>query len=210
MFKIGVISDTHWGSLAQANTAVNKLLHSVFADVDAIIHAGDMLHPDVDMDLAFAPYEFYAVRGNMDEPCAQIPLKRMLKLCGVNIGVIHGWGSGSNIETNAASEFDLKNIDILIYGHSHSPACHVKNQTLFFNPGSATERRRAPYHSVGLIQIGATDPLSAAGQEGNKSELRPLKQKKTWEVQARQVLHLGAQKQVVAEIINIDAFSEIV
>ncbi len=208
MFKIGVISDTHWGSLAQANTGANKLLHSVFADVDVIIHAGDMLHPEV--DLAFAPYEFYAVRGNMDTPCAQIPLKRMLNLCGVSIGVIHGWGSGSNIETNAASEFELKNIDILIYGHSHSPACHVKNQTLFFNPGSATERRRAPYHSVGLIQIGAIAPLAAAGEEGDKADLRTLRQKKTWEVEARQVLHLGAQKQVVAEIINIDALSKIV
>jgi len=212
MLKIGIISDTHWSSLSQANTGAQRLLHSVFADVDAIIHAGDMLHPEG--DLAFAPYEFYAVRGNMDAACAHKPLKRVLNFGGLNIGVIHGWGVGAEIEANAASEFDAQNTDILVYGHSHYPACHVKDHMLFFNPGSATERRRAPYHSVGLIRIYPTDSMPEAGHEQDPDNENPaivkMKQGKTWPVEARQVLQYGTQQQVIAEIINIDAVCEIV
>jgi len=211
VLKIGVISDTHWSSLAQANAGAQRLLHSVFADVDAIIHAGDMLHPDV--DLAFAPYEFYAVRGNMDAACAYTPLKRILNLGGLNIGVIHGWGAGAEIEANAAREFDLHEIDMLIYGHSHFPACHVCDDVLFFNPGSATERRRASYHSVGLIRIGpiGSDPGPDCERDSdiNKLEIEAIVHETEWEAEARQILCCGKQ-QVSANIINIDAVSEIV
>jgi putative phosphoesterase len=101
MLKIGVIADTHWNSLSQAHAGAQKLVNGVFADVDAIIHAGDMLHPEV--DLAFAPYKFYAVRGNMDAADAHTPLKRILTFDAIKIGVIHGWGGGTEIEVNAAS-----------------------------------------------------------------------------------------------------------
>lgn len=210
MLKIGVISDTHWESFSHAYDGAQRLMHSVFADVDAIIHAGDMLHPEV--DLAFAPYEFFAVRGNMDPACAHKPLKRIVSLAGVNIGVIHGWGGGAEIEVNAASEFDLEEIDVLIYGHSHYPACHVQEQVLFFNPGSAAERRHAPYHSVGLIRIGTLDSMRATEHErpmlqrSNKKQKNDEKERmQTWAVEARQVLQCGSQQQLIAEIINIDA-----
>ena len=117
MLKLGIISDTHWSTLPQANAGAQKLLSGVFADVDAIIHAGDMVHPDLDM--AFAPHDFYAVRGNMDPPSNSIPLKRILRFAGVNIGLIHGWGFGAAIESNALREFEVQDIDILVYGHSH-------------------------------------------------------------------------------------------
>lgn len=215
MLKLGVISDTHWSSLAQASAGAHKLINGVFANVDAIIHAGDMLHPEI--DLAFAPYKFYAVRGNMDAAGAHTPLKRILTFDGIRIGVIHGWGGGAEIEANAAREFDLEKIDLLIYGHSHYPACHVEDQVLFLNPGSAAERRRAPYHSVGLIRICAVDPVADAGngdhyseRDNKKYEIGSTEQGETWPVEARQVLQCGAQQQVIAEIINVDAVSEIV
>jgi hypothetical protein len=180
----------------------------VFADVDAIIHAGDMLHPEVDM--AFAPCTFYAVRGNMDTASAHTPLKRILEFSNVHIGVIHGWGVGAGIEYNAASEFDLQSIHILIYGHSHSPACHMRDGVLFFNPGSAAERRRAPFHSVGLIRIGLPDCGAAAGDVSHPEKDEHTEPEDTCPVAARQILYPGTPQQVIAEIINIDAIPEIV
>jgi putative phosphoesterase len=211
ILKIGVISDTHWNSLSQAYTGARKLLNSVFADVDAIIHAGDMQHPDV--DLAFASHPFHAVQGNMDISSSHTPLKRMLKLGGVHIGVIHGWGQGAEIEANAAAEFDLQNTDVLIYGHSHYPACHVENRVLFFNPGSATDRRRAPCHSVGLIYISHSDADSnteirdkCERDANDNSEMQVLKNK-TCPIVARQMLQCASNYRVRAEIINIDAIA---
>ncbi|MFA5701082.1 MAG: YfcE family phosphodiesterase [Desulfuromonas sp.] len=201
MLKLGIISDTHWDTLPQANAGAQGLLSGVFADVDAIIHAGDMVHPDLDM--VFAPHDFYAVRGNMDPPSSSVPLKRILHFAGVNIGLIHGWGSGGAIETNALREFDTRDIDILIYGHSHYPTCRWEHDLLRFNPGSAAQRRRAPFRSVGLIYIAADSevqsqtPVSSAPAFGHQ-------------IADRIVFNPRAAQQVTAQIINIDAEPEIV
>lgn len=211
MLKIGVISDTHWTSLSEANAGAQRLLHSVFADVDAIIHAGDMQHPEV--DLAFSPYAFYGVRGNMDAASAHTPLKRILNFGNINIGVIHGWGVGAEIEANAAGEFDLHQINVLIYGHSHSPACHVRDDVLFLNPGSATERRRAPYHSVGLIWIptngSAPERENVKGSDLLKCGTEAFSQASECVIETRH-FPSGGKQQLIAQIINIDAVPEIV
>ncbi|MDY0189701.1 MAG: hypothetical protein RBR22_03115 [Desulfuromonas sp.] len=57
-FKVGVISDTHFHSLAQGKKLISRLMEQYFADVDAILHAGDMVHPDI--SLLFAGVPFYA------------------------------------------------------------------------------------------------------------------------------------------------------
>ncbi len=201
MLKLGIISDTHWNTLPQANAGAQRLLNGVFADVDAIIHAGDMVHPDLDM--AFAPHDFYAVRGNMDSSSALVPFKRVLNFAGVNIGLIHGWGSGAAIESRALREFDTRNIDILIYGHSHYPTCRQERGLLLFNPGSATQRRRAPCHSVGLIYI-------LTGFDIQKQTLAPPFPLFCHQIEDRIVFNPNAEQQVFAQIINIDAEPEIV
>ena len=50
-------------------------------------------------------------------------------------------------------EFAENSLDCLVYGHSHQPACHHHDGILFFNPGSATDRRSMDYHSVGLLEV---------------------------------------------------------
>jgi predicted phosphodiesterase len=34
---------------------------------------------------------------------------------------------------------EFKNVDCVVYGHTHKPANHVKDNILFFNPGSAAD-----------------------------------------------------------------------
>ena len=44
--------------------------------------------------------------------------------------------------------------DVVVFGHSHLPLdeAGVDGQRLF-NPGSPTERRRAPAHTVGVLEL---------------------------------------------------------
>ena len=46
--------------------------------------------------------------------------------------------------------------DVVVFGHSHMPL-HEQGDDGFqiLNPGSPTERRRAPTHTMGLITVGS-------------------------------------------------------
>ncbi|MDT8420541.1 MAG: metallophosphoesterase family protein [Desulfuromonadales bacterium] len=151
MMKLGIISDTHLTSLDVASDLALYLLEGPFAGVDAILHAGDMVIPEF-ID-CFYPLPCYAVQGNMDQSVAEIPFKRVIGFGGKRIGLIHGWGPRSGLEKRVMDEFAGKQIDCLVYGHSHYPVCRQQGDLLLFNPGSPVDRRSAPKHTVGLLTI---------------------------------------------------------
>lgn len=151
-FRIGVLSDTHLADSDDARSFLVSLVEDVLAPVDMILHAGDLVVPD--LLCVFENYSIHTVRGNMDPPSPGVPLKKTIDVGGFTIGLIHGWGPPEGIEERAITEFSPASLDCLVYGHSHRPVCHKRNGILFFNPGSATDRRRMPYHSVGLLEIG--------------------------------------------------------
>lgn len=151
MLKIGVLSDTHIQDPGRAFSFMQDLLNECFHGADMILHAGDMLHPDV--LLAFAGRTIHAVRGNMDPSVSGIPHRKIIEAGRFRIGLIHGWGSPDKLEDRVLREFHGDRIDCLVYGHSHQPVCHRRDGILVFNPGSPTDRRRAPYHSVGILEV---------------------------------------------------------
>jgi len=146
--KIGVISDTHLYDLSPELERIND---TYLKDVDMILHAGDMVEVAV-LD-AFLPTRIEAVAGNMDVPSVrnQFPVKRIIKVNGFRIGLIHGWGGPAGIEERIRKEFT--NIDCLVYGHTHRPANHVAEGVLFFNPGSLTEKHYTKENSLGFLEI---------------------------------------------------------
>jgi putative phosphoesterase len=150
--RVGVLSDTHLTDSADARLFLYDLIDTALAPVDMILHAGDLVAPD--LLNVFDGYPFHAVRGNMDPATPGVPLKKVIEVGGFTIGMIHGWGPPDRIEERIYAEFASIPIDCLVYGHSHRPACHRRDGVLFFNPGSATDRRRMAYHSVGLLEIG--------------------------------------------------------
>jgi len=149
--RIGVLSDTHLPDSADAYDFLHTLIDEVLAPVDLILHAGDLVSPNL-LD-AFYEYPFHAVRGNMDPATQYVPLKKVIHVGGFTIGLIHGWGSVGGLEDRVHGEFAGISLDCLVYGHSHQPACHHHDGVLFFNPGSATDRRSMDYHSVGLLEV---------------------------------------------------------
>ena len=152
MLKIGVISDTHIQDLRQGARLADHLLQNWFADVDMILHAGDVVNPSF-LDL-FDGLTVHAVRGNMDPSVPGIPVKRVLIVEGFRIGLIHGWGAPATLEQRLVQEFNGLSVDCLVYGHSHVPVCHHAHGMLLFNPGSAADRRGQPAHTVGILEVG--------------------------------------------------------
>lgn len=149
--RIGVVSDTHIPMRARA---LPQLLFDAFADVDVILHAGDVAIENVLLDLeALAPV--YAVRGNVDPPelWRKLPQRRLLDLAGARIGLIHGDGVSGSTPQRALKAFANDRVDCVVFGHSHTPMCERRNGLLLFNPGSPTDRRRQAQHSYGLLTI---------------------------------------------------------
>lgn len=151
---IGVVSDTHFRSLREGIGFFERLLQGPFAEVELILHAGDLGPPQL-LD-GFLEVPLVAVRGNTDGANANLPLQRVLELAGFRIGLIHGWGSLAGLESRVLGEFAGVRLDCLIFGHSHYPLCRRRDGLLLFNPGSPTDRRSAPCHSVGMLELGQT------------------------------------------------------
>jgi predicted phosphodiesterase len=82
----------------------------------------------------------------------EIPLKRVLEIGRFRIGLIHGWGSPYDLEDRIRGEFE--NVDCIVYGHSHYPANHIRQGVLFFNPGTAFDRRQNVSNTVGILEVG--------------------------------------------------------
>jgi putative phosphoesterase len=149
--KIGIISDTH---LRFRDEQLERIVEDHFADAEIILHAGDLVCLDI-LDV-FAGKEVYAVSGNMDseEVVRSLPVKRIIKIRDHRIGLIHGWGDPLGIEDRIRAEFE--DVACLVYGHTHRPVNQKKMGTLFFNPGSPTDRRFSPYNSVGILDVNET------------------------------------------------------
>jgi putative phosphoesterase len=148
--KIGVISDTH---INNPHKLLPNEVFQAFQGVDFILHAGDILIEEVLIQLeAIAPV--YAVAGNNDgHPLYQkLGMRRLITAGSKRIGLTHGDGR-TRTYMNAYGEFMEDNVDCIVYGHSHIPHNEVINGILFFNPGSATQRRFQPKHSLGILYV---------------------------------------------------------
>ena len=137
--RVGLISDTHGLLRPEALDAL--------ADVEVIIHGGDIGGPEVLERLAaLAPV--HAVRGNNDQgPWAgKLPVTLVLPLAGVRIQVVHDVKHLS-IEPGAARP------QVVVSGHSHKPGVVERDGVLFVNPGSAGPRRFNLPVTVGYLTL---------------------------------------------------------
>jgi len=149
-FAIGVISDTHvWRTGAREVPSEVPELFRRFK-IDLILHAGDINDDSVLADLhQVAP--LIAVYGNNDSPelRARLALREILEVGGHRIGLVHGH-DGRTARDVALSAFP-EHCEMVIYGHSHTPKIELHGDTVYFNPGSPTDRRWNPHFGIGLI-----------------------------------------------------------
>jgi putative phosphoesterase len=148
VYVVGVISDTH-GLLRPEVTAA-------FADVQLILHAGDVGGLSVlDALSALAPVE--AVYGNVDDAHdPSLARARVVTLGGVTIHVSHGHELG---RPDAELMLARYRGDVVIFGHTHR-AVVVRDAggRVAFNPGAAGPRRFDLKPSVARLTITPGDP----------------------------------------------------
>jgi putative phosphoesterase len=148
VIRIGVISDTH---LLRVSRDLKYIFETYLADKDLILHAGDIVSEEV-IDF-FQGRALHAVFGNMDpfEVQRRLPAKSVVEAGAYRIGLIHGWGPSAGLEDRIAAEFT--DVDIVVYGHSHDAANHLRSGVLFFNPGTATGYAASGIHSIGILEL---------------------------------------------------------
>ena len=144
-----VLSDTHLGA------DLDRLPPEVWSmadEADAILHAGDVTGPELLAALAErAP--LHAVLGNNDRGLERtLPEVRELELAGVRLAMVHDSGPTAGRAARLRRRFP--DAAVVVFGHSHDPVVERGDDGLLLvNPGSPTQRRRQPVHTVARLEL---------------------------------------------------------
>jgi uncharacterized protein len=145
--KIAVLADTHIPKRAKGLPA---RAWEVIEAADVVIHAGDVLTRQF-LDELEQRKPLHVVRGNNDVTLQDLPEVKQIEVEGIKIAVIHDSGDKKNRAQRMRKKFPQA--DIVVFGHSHIPINEVHDGLRLFNPGSATDRRRQPVCTMGLLTI---------------------------------------------------------
>jgi len=147
---IALLGDTH---MPRGSRALPDACVRVLEAADLIVHTGDFTGDSVLTLLeAYAPVR--AVRGNMDEwPLRErLPERVTVEAEGLRIGLVHDAGPAAGRRARLRSWFP--GCVIVAYGHTHQPEAALDEGVWIVNPGSPTERRRAPGHTMAVVRDG--------------------------------------------------------
>jgi hypothetical protein len=148
--QLAIISDTH---LPRGDRALPDRCIELCRGAAAIVHAGDLVALGVlDLLRGLGP-PVHAVHGNADEAAVRaiLPARLELELGGVTVAIVHNPGPAKGRAERLARRF--AGADAIVFGHTHQPEHDRHGSVQIFNPGSPTDRRRAPAHTIGLARI---------------------------------------------------------
>jgi putative phosphoesterase len=146
--KFAVIADTH---MPKGGRRIPDACVEAIREADGVIHAGDFFAPAVLEELRALNPDLHAVHGNVDAPELRRSLPATLELTidGHRVAVLHDAGPAKGRLERLRARFP--EADAVIFGHSHLALHEEADGFQIFNPGSPTERRRSPRHSMGLL-----------------------------------------------------------
>lgn len=154
--KITIIGDTHVKSIIELPNEMIKEIE----ESDWVIHVGDYTFVDVLNSLIDLKGErFKGVYGNADpkQVWDKVPIKDVIEIEGKRIGITHpaSGGSHENIETKVIAEFKNDNVDIIIFGHTHEPSIHYKENLIIINPGKGYLEKAyfGPSTTIAILEI---------------------------------------------------------
>jgi putative phosphoesterase len=131
---IGVLADTH-----------DRLPDTVFGaleGVDEIWHLGDVMDPQILLELDVFGVPLTTVRGNNDGP--HWPVKCDLERNGLRFHLVH-----------IPPRIFCGKTDFLLHGHTHVPRNEMIEGVRWLNPGSAGLANKGAPRSVGRLKIRA-------------------------------------------------------
>ena len=152
---LAVIADTH---LPRGRRALPLACVERLVDADLILHAGDFVTGTFLRELEELGPPVVGVHGNVDEIALRhvLPPTRTIRAGDLAIALVHDAGPSAGRLARLRRRFPAA--DAAVFGHSHAPL-HERDGDGFqiFNPGSPTERRRSPHHTMGLAHVDGLD-----------------------------------------------------
>src|SRR3954465_3983168 len=146
---IAVLADTH---MPRGARRPPQHCVELIEAADAVIHAGDFFAASALEEVQALCPIVHAVHGNVDEE----PLRRRLP---AELEVGGGGGTVAITQDAGPAKGRLARLrrrfpaaEAVVFGHSHLPLHETEDGFQIFNPGSPTERRRAPRPSMGLLE----------------------------------------------------------
>ncbi len=141
--KIGLLSDTH----TKKGRSQKVIDHLKASGAEFLIHAGDIVKPEILDQLKNSGLRYLAVYGNNDAKLIEYHSRYNLvqephyfRLGGAKWKLMH------------LPFYMSADAEIVIFGHTHVFECDFKNKTLFLNPGEVCAREQ-PYSSCAMLEV---------------------------------------------------------
>jgi len=148
--RLAILADTHMpkGMRSLPEACIRELERA-----DLIVHLGDFSAASVLAELEGVGPPVAAVHGNVDdaELRLRLPEELELELEDCRITLVHDAGPARGRLGRMRRRFP--DADAVLFGHSHLPLHERGADFQIFNPGSPTERRRAPARSMGVAEL---------------------------------------------------------
>jgi putative phosphoesterase len=148
--RVAVIADTH---LPRGTRALPDECTRLLKGADLVLHAGDFVSAAFLEELRALGPPVEAVHGNMDEPALKeaLPKQRVVEVDGIQIGMVHDAGPRLRREARLAARFE--DCEAVVYGHTHVPQVERFQHLWVLNPGSPTDRRKQPVHTMLVLRV---------------------------------------------------------
>lgn len=133
--KILVVSDTH-GHTKNLERVLEKV-----GDIDLFIHCGD-LEGGEDYIRALVDVPCYMVAGNNDW-FSDLQREMEISVDDYRIWITHGNNYGASMGPGRLlEEAAARNVDVVMYGHTHRPLIEYQDNIVIVNPGSLSYPRQ--------------------------------------------------------------------
>ena len=157
--RIALLGDTHF---PRRGSRLPDTCLSLCAAADLIVHTGDLADMACLAHLTAIGPPVVAINGNADDASvtAATPATAEVELPGRRrLGLVHNGGPEKGRLERLRARF--AGCSAVAFGHSHIPLLAVADDGfMIINPGSATDRRRQPQHSMVVMDVVGDGPLA--------------------------------------------------
>ena len=147
--RVALIADTH---MPRGKRRLPDECVRLIQEADLLLHAGDITAQAAFEEIRAIGPRLVAVHGNQDEPALRrvLPETTTVEVDGIVIAMTHD--AGRRVGRLDRMRRAFPDAAAVVFGHSHLPLHEESDGFQIFNPGSPTDRRRAPTHTMGLAR----------------------------------------------------------